>query len=212
MTSFTPLGEGMYFQSGMRHNLNLRFPAARLTGSFDAIPHQPRSWLPGVSANLSYMHFGRAAMWSDAAPDEADYPDGIGGYNPHTKQCNGECGPIRHFNSSGSLHAVALTLEPYYTYNGWRFGIEAGPALYRGTWKAHMTVVSDTSPWGPKGSVETLSHSPKWDWTWVAGASVAYRNVTLRYTYIHTPPRDMTNKNIPLGYKGAHMVTLGYKF
>lgn len=211
VTSFEALGEGMYFQSGMTHSLNLHFPAVRLTASYDALPYRG-SFIPGIALNASYMYFGRAHMESDAAPDASDYPNGVGGYNPATQRCNGDCGPIRHFSSSGWLQAFALTIEPYYEWNGWRFSIEGGPALYRGTWTANMTVMADTSPWGPKGSVETLEHKPRWELTYVAGASIAYKGVTVRYTYIATPPTHVTNKNIPLGYKGAHMLTLGYRF
>jgi type IV secretory pathway component VirB8 len=44
--------------------------------------------------------------------------------------------------------------------------------------------------------------------TWVAGASVAYKKVTVRYTYISTPSKNVSNSNGPLGFRVVHMVTL----
>lgn len=56
---------------------------------------------------------------------------------------------------------------------------------------------------------ETLAHDPKPQLTCVAGSSVAYKRVTLRYTYISTPSKNVGNSNVPLGFREAHMLTLG---
>lgn len=205
ITNFSTLGDNFYYQEGMPHKLELNKPAFRLTASQDIAP-----WL---TINASYLYFGRPWMSTHAAPDLDDYaPSGIGGYDPATNQCRGECGPKRDFVSTGSLQAFALTLEPNIKRGQWRFGIEAGPALFKGAWSATMTVASETSPWGERGSVERLSYNAPWTWTMLAGASVSYKDVVLRYTYIRTPSRGVTGKNIPFGAKDAHMLTLGVRF
>lgn len=205
ITHFRTLGDGMYYQEGMPHKLELDKPAFRLT-----VSHDLSYWL---MANASYLYFGRPWMSVHAAPDLEDYlPSGIGGYDPQTNHCRGECGPKRDFVSSGTLQAFALTLEPNIKRGQWRFGIEAGPAIFKGTWKATMTAASEQTPWGPKGTVETLSYDAPWTWTILAGASITYKDVVLRYTYIRTPSRGTTGKNIPFGAKDAHMITLGVRF
>jgi hypothetical protein len=59
--------------------------------------------------------------------------------------------------------------------------------------------------------VETLARDPKPQLAWVASASVAYKKVTVRYTSISTPSKNVSNSNVPLGFTAAHMVTLGYR-
>jgi hypothetical protein len=211
-TNFTAMGDGMYYQQGFSHHLKLRVPAGRIGVGLTALPYTRGSWLPGVDLNLSYMYFGTAKIQGDAVPDASDYTDGVGGYNPQKQACNGTCGPMRYFDTGGSLQAIALTIEPYYEVGNWRFSVEGGPAVFKGTWTSTMTVMSETSPWGPRGSVETLAHDPKPQLTWVAGASVAYKKVTVRYTYISTPSKNVSNSNVPLGFRAAHMVTLGYRW
>ena len=209
-TDYVAGGNGLYYQEGLEHHLDLRVPAGRIGVDADVI--EPHGYVPGLSVNLSYMYFGQASIGGDAAPDPSGQFSQAGGYNTTTNTCNGPCGPIRNFATGGSLQALALTLEPYWTAGSWRFGIEGGAALFRGTWTAKMTVVSPSSPWGPEGTVQSLSHDPKPQLTWVAGASVAYKRVTLRYTYISTPSRNVSDSNIPLGFKSANMLTLGYRF
>lgn len=203
-------GHGDYYQQAFPHHLKLVVPAGRVGVDVDVL--NPSGFVPGVSINLSYMNFGHISIGGDAAPDQTGEFAHSGGYNNVTNKCDGECGPIRNFDTGGSLQALSLTVEPYWKSGNWRFGLEGGAALFKGTYESKMTVVSPTSPWGPKGSVEILSHIAKPQFTWVAGASVAYKSVILRYIYMPTPSRNVSDANIPLGWKAAHMLTIGYRY
>lgn len=209
-TYFVAGRHGLYFQQAMPHYLHTLSPAGRIGVSADVIA--PRGFIPGVSVNLSYLNFGRAEIGGDAAPDPTGQFAKSGGYNIKTNQCEGPCGPIRNFETGGSLQAIALTLEPYWTHGKWRFSVEGGAAVFKGTWESQMTVVSEISPWGPRGSVETLSHIAKPQLTWIVGAGVAYDGFTVRYVYMNTPSKNVSDANVPLGYKAAHMLTVGYRF
>jgi hypothetical protein len=87
------------------------------------------------------MEVARFKIQGDAVPDATDYADGIGGYNPRTHACNGECGPMRYSDTGGSLQAIALTIEPYCEVGKWRFSVEGGPEIFKETWTSTMTVM-----------------------------------------------------------------------
>ncbi|EIN02305.1 hypothetical protein WQE_04932 [Paraburkholderia hospita] len=108
--------------------------------------------------------------------------------------------------------AVAFTFEPFWTYRNWRFGVEAGPSIFRGTWDATATSLTDTPWWGPAGSVETFHHQPKWERGAVVGFGVSYQLVTVRYNYIFSKTHTYGPDNPPPGWSGAHMVTVGFTF
>jgi hypothetical protein len=207
--------DGLWVNKGLPHNSHLSAPAYRVGIQFNAIDHQPGSYVPGLAMHLAYLNFGRASVRSLAAPDQDPnvYNTQNGGYyDPKAHSCAGQCGPLRNFVSGGTMQAVALTFEPFWTYRNWRFGVEAGPAIFRGTWDATATSLTDTPYWGPAGSVETFHHVPKWEAGAVVGAAVSYRFVTLRYNYIFAKTHTYGADNPPPGWSGAHMLTLGLTF
>ncbi|WP_143810996.1 hypothetical protein [Paraburkholderia piptadeniae] len=181
----------------------------------NAIDHTPGSFVPGLAMHLAYLNFGRASVRSLAAPDGGDGyygPNGHDGYySPTAHSCVGPCGPLRSFVSGGTMQAVALTVEPFWTYRKWRFGIEAGPTVFRSTYDATATAISD-SQWWNAGQVETFHHTPKWEAGALVGAAVSYGAVSLRYNYIFAKTHTYNAMNVPPGWSGAHMLTLNYTF
>lgn len=207
--------DGLWVNKGLSHDSHLSAPAYRVGVQLNAIDHQPGSYVPGLAMHLAYLNFGHASVRSLAAPDEDPnvYNKQNGGYyDPKAHSCAGPCGPLRNFVSGGTLQAVALTFEPFWTYRNWRFGLEAGPAIFRGTWDASATSLTDTPWWGPAGSVETFHHVPKWEAGAVVGAAVSYKFVTLRYNYIFAKSHTYSSTNPPPGWNGAHMLTIGFTF
>jgi hypothetical protein len=205
--------DGLWVNKGLSHSSHLSAPAYRLGIQLNAIDYTPGSFVPGLAMHLAYLNFGRASIRSEAAPDkDATFNDTTGGYyNAQAHSCVGPCGPTRNFVSGGTMQAVALTFEPFWTYRDWRIGVEAGPALFRGTWDATATSPTDT-PWGPAGSVETFHHMPKWEPGALVGVAVSYGAVSLRYNYIFAKTHSFSETDVPPGWSGAHMLTVGYQF
>ena len=214
---YTQAADGLWWQQGMSHNLHLSAPAWRVGVQLNAIDYQPGSWVPGVAFHALYLNFGPVGMQSMAAPD---YDPNVfnktngGYYDDKAHECVKECGPLRDFTSSGRMQAFALTVEPYWKRGKWRFGVEAGPMLYRATWDASAVSLTDT-PWkGPAGSVETFHRNASWQVGALVGASVGYGPVTVRYSYAYAKSAGTLSgsNTVPAGFKGAHMLTLGYTF
>jgi hypothetical protein len=205
--------DDLWWQQGMPHDLHLSAPAWRVGVQFNAVNYQPESWVPGVALHLVYLNAAQASMRSIAAPDEDPnvYNNVNGGYyNTATHSCDKYCGPERNFVSGGRLQAFALTIEPFWERGKWRFGIEAGPALFRSTWDATATSLTDTPWWGPAGSVETFHHTPKWEVGAVVGASVGYGPWSLRYNYILAKSKN--DSTVPPGFNGVHMLTMNFAY
>lgn len=205
--------DGLWVNKGLSHNSHLSAPAYRVGVQINAIDHTPGSFVPGLAMHLAYLNFGRASVRSLAAPDEDGYYNSSRGgyYSPDAHSCVGPCGPLRNFVSGGTMQAVALTFEPFWTYRKWRFGVEGGPAIFRGTWDASATAVSDSRVW-QEGQVETFHHVPKWEAGALVGVAVSYGAVSLRYNYIFAKTHTYSTTNVPPGWSGAHMLTVNYTF
>jgi hypothetical protein len=214
---YTHSADGLWWQQGLSHNLHLSAPAWRVGVQMNAIDYQPGSWVPGVAFHALYLNFGPVGMQSMAAPDYDPnvFNDAHGGYyNDKTHECVKQCGPLRNFTSSGRMQAFALTVEPYWMRGKWRFGVEAGPMLYRATWDASAVSLTDT-PWkGPAGSVETFHRYASWQLGALVGASIGYGPVTVRYNYAYSNAAGVISGNnpMPAGFRGAHLLTLNYTF
>jgi hypothetical protein len=202
--------DGRWINEGLPNDPHYSAPAWSARVILNAVDYRD-GYTPGLALNFVYLNYGRASIRSLAAPDEdGTFNASSGGfYNAATHSCEGPCGPLRDFSSGGTMQAVALTLEPYWTAGAWRFGLEVGPALFRYTWDAAATSTSDTPYWGPAGSVETWHHDPRWELGAVAGVSICRDSICARANYIYSPPHD---KVVPGAGNGAFMLTLGYRW
>lgn len=212
VTAFNTASDDLWYQQGFEHKLRLYAPAIRLGVTGDALPYSTGSYWPGVAWHADYVYLGRASATSVAAPDPNGAYAQSGGYSTATHSCMGECGPLRHFQSSGNLNGVSLTLEPFWRKGNWRFGVEAGPFFYRSTWHATATSLTDTQWWGPAGSVEHLDHTPSIEIGLTVGASVAYKDFSLSYNFYNIKTHKVTDANVPPIWNKAHMVMLNYRF
>ncbi len=201
--------DGLWINKGLPHDSHLTAPAYRAGIQINAIDYTPGSYVPGLAIHGLYLNFGRDSIRSIAAPDGDGTP---GSYNPIAHACNGPCGPERDFVSGGTMQAVAITFEPYWTRGNWRFGVEAGPALFRATWDASATAITTAPGYWPIGSVETFHHVPKWEAGALVGVGACYDAVCVRYNYIFAKTHTYTTTNVPPGFSGAHMLTVNYSF
>lgn len=196
---FTPLADGMWYQEGYPHKLNMRSPAISLGATGEIT-----SWL---SWRAAYHYLGNVSSHAKAVPDATDYHDGVGGYNLQTKACNGECGPTRTFVSQGNIHGVALTLEPHVTYKGFRFGIEGGPFLFHANFKATAYNNYDKpNNWIP---IEDFNYKRAVEVGYTLGASVSRGQWAVTYQYFHVPTKWAPH---PAIWSDVHLVGLRYRF
>jgi hypothetical protein len=213
LTAAKKTGDGIFYSKGFSHDTPNGSYGGRVGIVLNAIDAAPRSWTPGLRFHLTHANFGKV-KWSSMNPqDQADF-DGTGrqgGYNVKTLGCDdNNCGVFRKFDSTGGIQAISLTIEPYWDLgSGWQLGLEAGPALYRSSWTAVATTMSD-GRFGPAGTQETLTHPPKIQVGALVGASVAKGPFSVRANYLYAPIGAWEGKNVPAGIKGEFMLSLNY--
>jgi hypothetical protein len=208
-------GDGLWYWASMAHHTPNDSIAGRAGIQINLIDAKPRSWIPGLRAHLTYGYFGHL-HWTSKAGEDAQPGDTMG-FDPQTGGCyNNNCGAVREFDSTGDMMAVSLTLEPFWNLgSGWTVGVEGGPALYRYTWTSYATNLQNTDGvFGPgyslAGQVQTFHHNPHWYLGALVGASIGYKNISLRYNYLYSPTQ--WEDGVPSGVKGVHMVTINVTF
>lgn len=112
---------------------------------------------------------------------------------------------ITHAN--GHNHGIKLTLEPNYTYMGWRFGVEAGAYIFRPTWHATIYNVPPCKGCEPQtfnvGSESRIQASP------VVGISIGRNGFSLALTHYFNKTRNDPTYAI---WKSTTTATLRYRF
>lgn len=216
-TSAQKVGDGIFYSKGFSHSTPNSSIGARVGVVMNVIDAPVRSIVPGLRIHAGYYNFGKV-KWSSMNPqDEADFTQlgEKGGYSVKTGACvDNNCGVFRKFDSTGGIQAVALTVEPFWNIGGaWTFGIEAGPALYRSTWVSEATAMAGGSKFGPAGTVETLTHTPRVQLGAIAGVSLSRGPFSVRANYLYAPVAYKDDgKDVPAGIKGEFMLSLNYTF
>lgn len=199
VSKFNTLADGMWYQEGFPHRLDLQRPAASV-----GISGPVNDWLRW---RVAYHYLGNVGSSAYAVPDATDYVDGVGGYNLQTKSCNGECGPTRMFVGHGNLQGIAITLEPHFDYRGFQFAIEGGAWIYHANW--HVTAYNNFDKPNQWPAVEEYRYSRKIDVSYTVGASISRGNWTVAYQYFKTPARNMP---FPVIWSNVQLLSLRYKF
>lgn len=182
------LGDGTWYQLGVPHEVRTYSPAFIIgvtgsvysTGNFD------------VRYHLDYNFLGTQQASCVCVPDSE--------YNPHAHTAS-RAGYIP-FSGGGFIHGVSLTLEPGYTYRGYRIGVEAGPFLFWDIW--HESRFDPAYP-----TQNDLSHRAVAQLGYVAGASISRGPLSLRYRYYAEPQK--WNPYPGLAH-GTHMLLVTYIF
>jgi len=209
----TTQGDGVWYQEGLPHRLNLHSPVFLLGVTGDLT--QNLAWHVDAVSLGSYS----VDSWDTAA--DADY-------SPASHQCLRNCTNLAHFMGSGHVYGIAATLEAH-TQGKWQIGLEAGPFLYHSSWSVQVpnyfaaagwpanTAPAQVAPWGwMQGGVQRSKSS--WHIGSVVGLTARYDRLTLslaRYSDGKGWPMrysDGTVDGWPPLWKGQTVFMLIYKF
>lgn len=135
-----------------------------------------------------------------ATPDDKNY-------SAITKSCVGECIAHSNFVGNGNVQGMKLTLEPNYTYNGWRVGVEAGVFAFRPAWD--VTVYNWVPEKGADSQTINASGERNVRVSPVVGASIGRDGLSLAYTYYFNIGSGAPFHSL---WKSAHVVTIRYRF
>lgn len=183
--------DGVWQQQGAPDNhVKLTFPAVQ--AGFTGPIWQSGAW--DLRWHASYVYLGEQRASVMGVPDAQ--------YDAQTHQIVGYGGErYSPFNGHGHVQGVPLTLDVGYTYNGWRFGAEAGAWVYWQTW--HESLYDLANQW------DDLSHKTVAQVGWVAGASVSRGPFSLSYRYYNVSQKWNPYPGLATG---AHVIMLRYCF
>lgn len=180
------MGDGIWIQKGAPNNRERLTTPAFLAGfTGDITDH--------LAWHADYVYFGTVSASVDGVPDDD--------YDPQTHRVTHVPPRYSPFNGQGHTQGVALTLEPYITYGGWRFGVEAGAWLHWETW--HESLYALDNQW------HDLSHKTEMRVSFVGGASISRNDFSLSYRYYKSAG---DGNPYPGLVTGTHMLMFTKKF
>lgn len=114
--------DGVYYQNGFPHRLNMHSPAVDLAYA--------NYVLPWMRYRVGYQYLGRVT--SNAWVVNSDWA--YGAYGAGAMQ---HVAGLKMYNMTGvgTVQELYVTLAPEYKFEDYAFFIEAGPTLYKPTWK-----------------------------------------------------------------------------
>jgi hypothetical protein len=192
--------DGVWYQEGMQHDLGLSAPV--LSAGFTGPLWARESW--GVDWHVDYVSLGHVSSQCECTPDDANY-------NTHTHSlvANPHQVPDANFVGNGNAQGIAFTLEPYFRYSGWRFGLEGGAFAYRPSWD--MTIYNWQGDTSVPAQTLTANTPHAIQLGAVVGISVGRGplSVTLQHYVL---PTKFDNTHSPAIWKGADVLLIRYKF
>jgi len=193
-------GDGTWYQEGMQHDLGLSAPV--LLGGLTGPLYTRESW--GIDWHIDYVSLGHVSSQCECTPVDANYNT-----QTHSLIANPVPVPNADFVGNGNAQGVALTIEPYLRYRGWRVGVEGGLFPYRPNWNE---VISNWSP-GPGNKTGTITaETPHaWEIGEVMGLSVGHGPFSVAYQHYFLPTRFDTHHS-PAIWKGADVILLKYRY
>ena len=195
-------GDGIWYQEGFPHTLKLRSPAFLIGVTGDLTLH--------LAWHVDAVSLGSYSVDSWDTPNDANYSGS--GYR-------GNPLPLAHYMGSGSVYGVAATLQAH-TQGKWQFGMQAGPFLYRSTWKLAVPDWYPSAETAPGVFAQTGPVSPihvsqaQWALGYTVGATLTHGPLTLALTYYadgHGFKGHGADPWPPL-WKGQTVLMLAYKF
>lgn len=193
--------DGLWYQQGLPHVLNTK--TYGFSGGLTGELYSSGSW--GIDWHVDYVNLGHVSSSCDCTPVDANY-------SLQTKsliQQPGYNAPLAKFVGNGSAQGVALTIEPWFKYQGYRFGLEAGLFPYRPAWDVSVynwQIDPNTPPQTLHVSTPRALQLGK-----VIGVSVGRGNFTLALKHYFLPTK-YDDAHLPAIWKGATVVELKYKF
>lgn len=199
MTRYGIQSDGIWYQLGMPHRLELNGRAFELGATGDA--YASDNW--GVAWHADYVNLGQLRSQCSCTTIDADY-------STQTRSLVGRHGyvPVANYAGHGSVQGLKFSLAPYMQLGSWRVGAEAGLFPYRPDWQ--MTV----SGWhvSPDGPFKTGSHNTPHTLQLgkMFGAFVQRDRLTVSYEFYRLPTRFDATHN-PALFTGAHMLMVSYE-
>ena len=198
----TTQGNGVWYQEGFPHSLDLQSPAFLIGVTGDLTP--TLAW------HVDAVSLGSYSVNSQDTPNDANYSGS--GYK-------GTPLPLAHYIGSGSVYGIAATLQAH-TQGKWQFGIQAGPFLYHSTWALtvpnwYPSIRITHNIFDPTGPVSPINVSQsQWALGYTAGATLTHGPLTLALSYYadgHGFSGHGADPWPPL-WKGQTVFMLTYKF
>jgi hypothetical protein len=190
ISHYTPRGNMMWWQDGLPHKLDLNAPAFEI-GLADRFYTRGR-W--GVDWHAGYVYLGNVHSDARATADH--------NYSKETKSCIGTCLYQNRFVGNGHTQGIKLTLEPNYTWNGWKLGVEGGAMAYIHTWNVNV--------YNSQGDLLVNTNSErKVRFAPVVGASISRGPFSVAYTHYFNKPYSDPMYSL---WRATDTVTLRYRF
>lgn len=192
-------GDGTWYQQGMPHSLGLSAPA--LLAGFTGPLWQRESW--GIDWHVNYVYLGHVESDCVCTPMDQNYSpvthQKLNLYNVQDAQ----------FVGNGNAQGIALTLEPYFRYRGWRVGVEAGLFPYRPSWDEMIY------NWAPGPGIATSTITARTPHAVqigkIVGISVGRGPLSISYQHYFLPTR-FDDAHSPAIWKGADVLMVKYRF
>lgn len=187
---YTTRGDMMWYQEGNPHALDMTAPAIEFGFTGNVVTRG--RW--GLDWHAGYAYLGNAHSDARATADH--------NYSKTTKSCIGQCEYLNRFVTNGHSQGLRLTLEPNYTFNGYRVGVEAGIFAYIHTFNANVWNQQDEFL-GNWSSDHKVRFAP------VVGASIGRGPFSVAWTHYFN---KTYNDPMYAIWRGTDVVTLRYKF
>jgi len=182
---------GRWYQEGMPDNRFTKIAPEYSAGVTGALVSRG-AW--GVDWHADYVNLGRAAASCQCDTSDSDYA-------AHTTK------HTAYYTGSGRAQGVALTVEPYRWYGGWRFGAEAGAYFYHSTWSEQVYgwTASDAPP------VNLRLSATGWHVAPVIGMSISKDSWSVNYRHYFLK-RNIKGQNVPPLWNDADVIEIKRRF
>lgn len=204
---YTKQPDGTWYQQGMPHSLDMSAPA--FMGGLSGTIWARDSW--GVDWHVNYVYLAHASAECYCTSVDANY-------DTHTHQrkytAPYENLPPAKMVGFGNAQGIALTIEPFYLYRGFRFAFEGGLFPYRPNWTEQVYNVQDNVL--PNGQ-PVAAHNVTYDTPHgiqlggVLGVSVGRSHWSVAYQHYFLPTRG-DDTHSPSLLRGADVLMVKYRF
>lgn len=184
--------DGTWWQEGSAHSLRRNTPALSIGVGRDLYAYGDY----GVRGHVAYVNLGH--IGSECMCTSADID-----YDPvHHLVKSPRVTGNSQFSGSGGAQGISLTLEPYFRYREWRFGIEGGLYAYRPDW-------TDTAYNPDKVITYRASHRVQWGKVAAVNIERGALGISFRHYWLPSP---FTDASAPALATGANVAMLTYKW
>lgn len=200
VSHYDKMPDNTWYQQGMQHSLGLSAPV--LMGGLTGPIYTRESW--GVDWHVDYVSLGHVSSQCECTPDDANYDTQTHHLRPVIHDV-----PNANFVGNGNVQGVALMLEPYFRYRGFRIGAQAGLFPYRPNWDVSIYNWQGDTNVAPQTLHASTPHGVQIGK--VVGVSVSRGNFGISYQHYILPTR-YDDAHSPAIWKGADVLMLTYKY